>query len=568
MSFLYHGAKIAQSSMKRPLWHSRLLCRFASSDSGKLILPAVPTRDEAEKLRPPSSISNVSSVMFDPKVHSGSIPKSWDSYEPETPVGKELMEFILGVTGRPISTAHFMNAANLHPKFGYYVNAQVQRDYEDDEDDVFVEEENILVGDFVTAPEISGAFTECLAIWFYTVAAIDATKPYQYVECGPGTGRLMVDWLSCTMQLKKPLPTAIHLVEASPKLRQTQRSALESLTKERPELKLKFIEEEPTKRIIENTASLVGHTSHDAEGTVVQVHWHDTFTECVRNKVPNVAVFLIAQEFLDALPVYSFEADKTGKFRERMVDVAVDKELEEEFVEHDDAIRPTDAAKNIDTSKNDSTKEKVSGMLKPRFRVVLAPEITPPLKTLLPVDQDGNLISKETGEKIDVQPGTVVEVSPEAIIFCQDVASLLAEVGGAALIVDYGDKVTGDTVRAYWNHKQVPFLSRPGHVDVTADVNFGSLQHVVSMANTSVSAHGPVEQGQFLMSMGIQERIVDMMEREETTYEQADNMYKALIRLVSSEEMGQRYKVLSIVPGTDAPPGFEDLGQTMSVDNN
>jgi SAM-dependent MidA family methyltransferase len=61
------------------------------------------------------------------------------------------------------------------------------------------------------------------------------------------------------------------------------------------------------------------------------------------------------------------------------------------------------------------------------------------------------------------------------------------------------------------------------------------------------------------MSMGIQERIINMMERDETTYEQADDLYRALVRLVAPEEMGKRYKVMAIVPGTSPPPGFDQV---------
>jgi len=153
----------------------------------------------------------------------------------------------------------------------------------------------------------------------------------------------------------------------------------------------------------------------------------------------------------------------------------------------------------------------------------------------------------------------------------------------------------------------VHFLSRPGQVDITADVDFRALQHAVNVAqqqkhsklpvsppaaaaaveneksNDSSSssstdgdsgtsrlqtahAHGPVTQGAFLMAMGLQERIVNLMERDEVTDEQAEDFYQAMVRLVSPEQMGELYKVLAITTtarddgaaAADPPPGFEN----------
>jgi NADH dehydrogenase [ubiquinone] 1 alpha subcomplex assembly factor 7 len=190
--------------------------------------------------------------------------------------------------------------------------------------------------------------------------------------------------------------------------------------------------------------------------------------------------------------------------------------------------------------------------------------------------------------------GSVVEICPEGILLVQDVANLIDRQGGAALFVDYGsDQGSRDSLRGFSRHEQVHFLSRPGQVDITADVDFMALRHAVNhrtnpqvstgsktapsptigLQSTSDSvdatasrsglatAFGPVKQGEFLVAMGIRERVISLLTREDCTEEMGDNLYQALVRLASPEEMGERYKVLGIVAiGPDAvedrPPGF------------
>jgi SAM-dependent MidA family methyltransferase len=77
--------------------------------------------------------------------------------------------------------------------------------------------------------------------------------------------------------------------------------------------------------------------------------------------------------------------------------------------------------------------------------------------------------------------------------------------------------------------------------------------------NALPHAFGPTTQGQFLASMGAVERTIKLIEDDSTTDEQADDLCTALERLVSEEEMGQRFKVLAIAhkkEGIFSPPGF------------
>ncbi|MDI3308688.1 MAG: SAM-dependent methyltransferase [Acetobacteraceae bacterium] len=84
-------------------------------------------------------------------------------------------------------------------------------------------------GDFTTAPEISQAFGECLGLWAaVTWQMMGRPDPVLLVELGPGRGTLMADALRAIAQVAGPFRAALrlHLVEASPVLRQAQGTRL------------------------------------------------------------------------------------------------------------------------------------------------------------------------------------------------------------------------------------------------------------------------------------------------------------------------------------------------------
>jgi SAM-dependent MidA family methyltransferase len=84
-------------------------------------------------------------------------------------------------------------------------------------------------GDFITAPEISQAFGECLGLWAaVTWGAMGRPDPVLLVELGPGRGTLMADALRAAADVAAPFRAAlrVHLVEASPRLREAQRARL------------------------------------------------------------------------------------------------------------------------------------------------------------------------------------------------------------------------------------------------------------------------------------------------------------------------------------------------------
>lgn len=319
------------------------------------------------------------------------------------------------------------------------------------------------------------------------------------------------------------------------------------------------------------------------------IHWHDSFesipfqtsstTENSGEKRASIPTFIVCQEFFDALPVHVFQKTENG-WRERLVDVAVEDDGDDENNENGNGsdrvqVKMIDGttATILGTTSNTSVDSKTSSYSinkkKPRFRFVLSPDVTPALRSLLRVDDNGYAPAA-----LDAAPiGTIMEVSPEALTLVQDMAIRIDECQGAALIIDYGNEGNKDSLRAFRKHEQVDVLSSPGTVDITADVDFTAMKNAINVdmqrlgdsddknnrKEMEVVAFGPKTQGEFLSSMGAVERTIRLIEDDNTTDDQAEDLCTALERLVSAEEMGERFKVLSIArkkEGIFPPPGF------------
>ena len=160
----------------------------------------------------------------------------------------------------PMSVAEYMSTCLLHPEHGYYSTR-----------DPFG-----AGGDFITAPEISQMFGELIGL---TLAQVwmDQGQPAKIAlaELGPGRGTLMADIL----RTAKAVPSfaqacEIHLIEASPKLREVQ------------------------------AATLSAHTPI----------WHDH----VDQLPSDLPLYAIANEFFDALPIRQMVRDGE-RWRERQI---------------------------------------------------------------------------------------------------------------------------------------------------------------------------------------------------------------------------------------------------------
>ncbi|MEE8332282.1 MAG: class I SAM-dependent methyltransferase, partial [Alphaproteobacteria bacterium] len=121
----------------------------------------------------------------------------------------------------------------------------------------------------MTAPEISQVFGEMIGLWCAeTWRQAGAPERVNLVELGPGRGTMMADMLRASRALPDfAVALRVHLVETSPVLRARQAEAL---------------------------------SGHD-------IIWHDSV-----DTVPSGPLLLVANEFLDALPVDQYVRETDG----------------------------------------------------------------------------------------------------------------------------------------------------------------------------------------------------------------------------------------------------------------
>ncbi|CAM6127199.1 unnamed protein product [Calypogeia fissa] len=279
-------------------------------------------------------------------------------------------------------------------------------------------------------------------------------------------------------------------------------------------VRIHFVECSPTLRTMQEKA--LGFAS-------MPKLWHMELQEVPRG-VPCV---IIAHEFFDALPIHQFQKTSRG-WGEKLVDVAENHE--------------------------------------PGFRFVLSPRPTPASTLYL----EQRLLWATTEEKAQLEH---VEVCPQAWMLAQDIARRIAEDGGGALIIDYGEaKVSTGSLQAIRKHQFVNVLEDPGSADLSAYVDFSAIRSAVKNVG-GASVYGPVTQSKFLGSLGINMRLERLLNAA-TSEEQQEALqlgYWILVGdgppqwLEDDEEegkkapmgMGNRYKVLTIVQsGLAEPVGF------------
>lgn len=250
------------------------------------------------------------------------------------------------------------------------------------------------------------------------------------------------------------------------------------------------------------------------------MHWHTSLATVPAG--PSRTPFILAHEFFDALPIHAFEATSQG-WRELLVSPA-----------------PPD------------TKPAVIGGTAPEFALTRATQPTPHALLLPELSERYKALRKTAG--------SIIEVSPESLTVVEDIAKRIGENKGAALIVDYGplDTIPVNSLRGIRAHRIVSPFERPGEVDVSADVDFYALAERALVASEAVEVHGPVEQGAFLLTMGMKERMEQLGKK--MGEEGRRKMEIGFNRLVERTPgaMGKIYKVLAIVPERDGqrPVGF------------
>ncbi|KAJ1945341.1 hypothetical protein FBU59_002334 [Linderina macrospora] len=429
-----------------------------------------------------------------------------------TAVGKQIREAILA-TG-PISIAQYMQLSLTSPVGGYYTHGQVFG----------------RTGDFVTSPEISQMFGEIMAIWYILHwEMMGRPTKTRFVELGPGRGTLMDDMLRAAKRFPQFFATiqGVEFVERSPELRRVQMEKLGCPKESMESVKDKNEPDTPGSAVSERYGG-------------ISVRWHTQLEEV--SVESDCVPMVMAHEFFDALPIYKFEKGTSG-WSEVLVDV-------------DDSTTtpapPQTTSARLAGSPHSSASDNSSEC---HFKFVRSRSVTSNAAVIL---RDPRFDSR-------FDKGDHVEVSAESARVMAVLADWVSQNNGLALIVDYGqDWTQGDTFRGIRKHKFANPLSQPGSMDLTADVDFSYLRLA---AQGKAKCFGPVEQGKFLLDMGIQARLKQLLQATTDKKVQQDlvDCYK---RLTDPNSMGRIYKVLAVLPNGAqgmpipfAPPSKEELNR-------
>lgn len=146
----------------------------------------------------------------------------------------------------------------------------------------------------------------------------------------------------------------------------------------------------------------------------------------------------------------------------------------------------------------------------------------------------------------DAPVGAVVSVPGPALELVRAVAKRLRAQGGVLLMFDYGHTRPGfgDTLQALAGHAFADPLAAPGEADLTCHVDFAAL--ALAARDAGAAIHGPVDQGDFLVALGLRERAARLRLRANDT--QAEAIDAALARLTDDnpEGMGRLFKVMAV----------------------
>ncbi len=153
--------------------------------------------------------------------------------------------------------------------------------------------------------------------------------------------------------------------------------------------------------------------------------------------------------------------------------------------------------------------------------------------------------------------GDILEHRPATAAMMTEIGRRAGSVPVAMLVADYGyeRRDYGDTLQAVREHGYTQPLDTPGEADLSAHVNFAEMAHAAKAAGLDI--WGPVSQSDFLLSLGLEERLRRLM--ASASEEQRSALFLGARRLVDPFQMGSLFKVMAITShGLAAPPPFAE----------
>lgn len=340
--------------------------------------------------------------------------------------------------------------------------------------------------DFTTAPEVSQVFGEIIGLWAaVTWELLGCPRPVLLAEAGPGRGTLMADALRAIGKTAPAFRAAlsVHLIETSPRLATAQAAC------------------------------------------VPEGNWHDGL-----ETLPDEPTLLIANEFLDALPIRQF-VRRAGEWTERYVQNGRFMEI------------PCRGARPRSLCGRG---EGGGGSYNAHVGNPTAPCPLPP-----PARGGGDPCLAGARRLPEV-----FELREPALTLAEALGARLAARPGAALFLDYGppQSAAGDSLQAICDGKPADPLAEPGNADLTAHVDFAAFAAAARVAGAVV--HGPIPQGIFLTRLGLFQR-TDRLARNQHPAK-ALALIEAARRLAEPNRMGRLFKAVALChPGCPTPPGFE-----------
>ena len=153
--------------------------------------------------------------------------------------------------------------------------------------------------------------------------------------------------------------------------------------------------------------------------------------------------------------------------------------------------------------------------------------------------------------------GVILTLPGPALDLARSFARRLRDQGGALLAIDYGHirPGFGDTLQAVAGHRFADPLAAPGEADLTAHVDFAALARAAAAEGARV--HGPVDQRDFLMALGLLARAERLKQRASPAQSLAIDAAVARLTDPGRRGMGRLFKVMALsAPGLAGVPGF------------